>query len=336
MDGSEGLDERLRAGLEQATGSPVTVAEVRPLHGGACQDNLAASFTVHEGPDAGDHRMVLRADAPSSLPQSLDRRAEFAVIQAATAAGVRTPAARWLMRDVTREGAWSYLLDRIAGEAIGRRVLTDPRLEAARGRLPEELAQILAAIHTVTPATAPDLPFTAADPLEAVEAWLRPLPEPHPALTLALRWLDRHRPTMGPTTLVHGDFRTGNFMLTPEGVTGILDWEFAHWGSADEDLAWLSVRDWRFGQRHLPVGGFAPRAVFYAAYEAQSGRAVDPEAVHWWEVYGNVRWAAGCVSQGQRYLKGEVVDLELIAIARRANEVEWEALRLIEQGVGRD
>ena len=58
---------------------------------------------------------------------------------------------------------------------------------------------------------------------------------------------------------------------------------------------------------------------------------MDREAVHWWEIMGNVRWAAGCACQGQRYLRGEVVDLELIAIARRAAEMEWEALRLIER-----
>jgi aminoglycoside phosphotransferase (APT) family kinase protein len=124
-------------------------------------------------------------------------------------------------------------------------------------------------------------------------------------------------------------------MLTPEGVTGILDWEFAHWGCPEEDLAWISVRDWRFGQLNRPIGGFTTRDVFYAAYEAASGQPVDRDAVHWWEVLGNVRWAAGCACQGQRYLRGEVVDLELIAIARRAAEMEWEALRLIEQGPGR-
>ena len=328
--------ERLRDALEAAVGASVTVTDVAPMHGGACQDNLSVTFTIHEGADAGEHAMVLRGDAPSSLPQSLGRREEFAVIQAATASGVRTPRARWLMRDVTREGAWAYLLERIDGEAIGRKVLASPALEEARRGLAGELAEILAAIHQVTPDRSPDLPFSPTDPLVTVEAWLRPLPEPHPALTLALRWLDANRPAQGETTLVHGDFRTGNFMVTPSGVSGVLDWEFAHWGAPEEDLAWLCVRDWRFGYRHLPVGGFSARAPFYDAYTAASGRAVDPAVVHWWEVYGNVRWAAGCVSQGQRYLRGEVVDLELIAIARRAAEIEWEALRLIAAGPGKD
>lgn len=335
MDQHAEMRERLQMGLEAATRSSVSLGAVAPLHGGACQDNLALRFTVHLGEDAGDYDLVLRGDAPSSLPQSLNRAQEFAVIEAATSAGVKTPRARWLMQDVIREGAWSYLLDRIEGDAIGRKVLSDPRLGGARDGLAQSLAEILASIHTVTPETHGGLPITLSDPLEAVESWLSPLPEPHPALSLALRWLDQHRPPERPTTLVHGDFRTGNFMVTPEGVTGVLDWEFAHWGSPEEDLGWIAVRDWRFGQLDKPVGGFASRQAFYDAYGVASGQAVDWEAVHWWEIMGNVRWAAGCACQGQRYLRGEVVDLELIAIARRAAEMEWEALRLIEHGPSR-
>ena len=170
------LTERLKVGLEAAIGASVRLDSVAPMHGGACQDNLAISFTVSAGGDAGDYRMVLRGDAPSSLPQSLSRRQEFEVIQAATKARVRTPQARWLMRDVTRPGAWSYCLDRIEGDAIGRKILSDPRLESGRAVLVDELSEILARIHTVTPEGHPDLPIEGSDPLAAVESWLRPLP----------------------------------------------------------------------------------------------------------------------------------------------------------------
>jgi aminoglycoside phosphotransferase (APT) family kinase protein len=120
-------------------------------------------------------------------------------------------------------------------------------------------------------------------------------------------------------------------MVTPAGLSGVLDWEFAHFGAPEEDIAWLSMRNWRFGQRGLPVGGFARRADFHAAYEAASGRSVRVGDVHWWEVMGNVRWATGCVQQGERYLRGEE-DIELIAIPLHAFEMEFEALRLIERG----
>jgi aminoglycoside phosphotransferase (APT) family kinase protein len=134
------------------------------------------------------------------------------------------------------------------------------------------------------------------------------------------------------TTLVHGDFRTGNFMVGERGLVALLDWEFARWGDPHEDLAWLCVRDWRFGQIKETAGGFTSRADFAAKYAAASGRAVDPVRLHWWEVMGNLRWGIGAVVQGQRFLKGSTQDLEMLAIPRRSAEMAYEALRLIEVG----
>jgi aminoglycoside phosphotransferase (APT) family kinase protein len=139
-------------------------------------------------------------------------------------------------------------------------------------------------------------------------------------------------PVGEPTVLVHGDFRTGNFLVTPDGLAGILDWEFSHWGAAAEDLSWLSVRDWRFNQLDKPIGGFAARAPFYEAYSRASGSTLNFEHLWWWEILGNLRWALASVYQGERYFGGDKKDLELIAIAKRSVEMEFEALRLIQRG----
>src|SRR5262249_30380874 len=70
------------------------VERVRLLAGGACQENFVVDFSTGGGPTPAT--MVLRSDAKSSLPESLDRAAEFAVIGAVCDAGVKTPRARWL------------------------------------------------------------------------------------------------------------------------------------------------------------------------------------------------------------------------------------------------
>ena len=332
------LAARIGAVLSDVAGGIVEVGDVTPLHGGACQDNLRLDVALA---GADPERLVLRSDSPSSLPGSLGRREEHAVIGAAVAAGVRTPAARWLAEGALRDGAWSYCLDLVPGQAIGRRVVAHPSLAAAREGLVDEVAGVLAAIHTVTPDEVdlplPDLPELrevgpAAVAIDFVRGMIDGLAEPHPAMALAVRWLAEHAPADRTLTLVHGDFRTGNFMVTPEGLAAVLDWEFAHWGSPFDDLGWICVRDWRFGVLDEPVGGFGHRRDLWAAYERASGRAVDPAVVHWWEVLGNVRWGAAAAYQGERYLSGEVPDYELIAIARRCAEMEWEALRLIEVG----
>ena len=339
---SEELARAVEALLSERTGAEVKVRQLQPLIGGACQDNYRLELTFSGGELQGDRRMVLRSDARKSLPGSLVRKDEFQVIGAAVAAGVRTPAARWFSEGLVRPGAGAYFLDWVEGEAIGRRVVKHPELQAARETLPEALAAELAKIHTVTRASAPQLADldrgqpSPRSPAAAALAFGRVMAdgmkEPHPAVELALRWLADHAPGAEEETLVHGDFRTGNFLVTPQGLSAVLDWEFARFGDPMEDVGWLCMRDWRFGQLQLPAGGLARRDRFYDAYARASGRAVDPRKVHWWEVMGNVRWAVGSVMQGERYLSGEESDLELIAIARRAVEMEYEALRLIEEG----
>lgn len=325
------LKASLEARLVAETGRAVVVHALGPLGGGACQDNYRVEIDLADG--RGARPMVLRSDARTSLAGSIDRSAEFTVIGAAVAAGVRTPAAHYLMRDLVRPGAWAYLLDWAPGIAIGRRVLRDADLADARRGLTREVAIELARIHSVTPARDPrPLPLEPIDPLGSARAFVDALHEPRPALQIALRWLADHPPRGSETVLVHGDYRTGNFMVTPAGLAAVLDWEFARWGSPFEDLAWIQMRTWRFHQNKLPIGGFGARDEFYAAYEEASGRAVIRADVHWYEVLGNVRWAAGSVQQGERYLSGRESDLELIAIPRRAVEMEYEALRLIEKG----
>ena len=260
------------------------------------------------------------------------------VIETALKAGVRTPGARWLTTSLLREGADAYFLDWAPGEAIGRRVVRDKELETARTRLPAELAQSLARLHAVKPADAPhlaigkppDRPAIAA--IEMLKKMLDALPVPFPAVELGLKWLEEHAPAKEDVVLLHGDFRTGNFLVTPNGLAAILDWEFSHWGSPYEDLAWLSMRDWRFNRLDKPIGGFAKRDHFYTAYQSAGRPKVDEQLVLWWEICSNLRWAVGSAFQGERYLSGEDRDLELIAVAKRAVEMEWEALRLIRRG----
>lgn len=339
------LRGRIEAHLARETGGRVVVRAIAPLAGGACQDNFAVDLTLEAGELAGERRLALRSDARSSLPGSIDRRREFRVIEAAAAAGVRTPRARWLAEGLVRAGAAAYFLDWAAGEAIGRKVVRDAELEAARAGLAAELAEDLARIHAITPATNPELVEAkigvpadgdaAAEALRFARAMIEALPEARPALALAMRWLEANAPSPSPLVLVHGDFRTGNLLVRPEGLSAILDWEFAHFGSPAEDLAWISVRNWRFGRVDRPVGGFASRDAFYGAYEAASGRRVDRAEVLWWEVMGNVRWAAGCLQQGERYASGRETDIELVAIPLHAGEMEFEALRLVRKAEGR-
>jgi aminoglycoside phosphotransferase (APT) family kinase protein len=110
----------------------------------------------------------------------------------------------------------------------------------------------------------------------------------------------------------------------------LLDWEVAHSGDPMEYLAWVCVKTWRFGGRK-PVGGFGSREELFEAYEKASGLSVDPKHVRWWEAWGGVKWAIGCMRLGTRGV--EEVNVERCAIGRRIEEPLWDYFNLIE---GRD
>ena len=332
------LRARVEERLALSLGRSVRVLSMTPLAGGACQDNFI--LELEDGQDT--LRCVLRSDAKSSLPGSLDRRREFAVVEAAYARQVCTAKARGLTADLVRDGAYGYLLDWVPGEAVGRRVTRGKELAAARQTLAPVLAKELAKIHSIAPENTPSLEAVLgpapADPVAARLADFRrridALSTKRLGIELIYRWLVQQAGSLEPDgpVLVHGDFRTGNFMVTETGLTAILDWEFARWGSIYEDLSWISLRDWRFNVLGNPIGGFAQRREFYDAYEAASGHPVDLRRVHYFEVLGNLLWAVGSIAQAERCVYGGEENVEYLAIGRRVSEMEWEAIRLIEQG----
>ena len=113
-------------------------------------------------------------------------------------------------------------------------------------------------------------------------------------------------------------------------LTAILDWEFAGWGDPDEDIGWFCCKGWRFARLDREAGGIAERATFYRAYEAASGRRLDPERVRFWEVLANVRWAVIALQQSDRYLIQGARDLVTAIIGRRATECDLELLMLLD------
>jgi hypothetical protein len=154
------------------------------------------------------------------------------------------------------------------------------------------------------------------------------LDRPHPVFEMALRWLEANRPQAERTTVVHGDFRNGNFIMGSDGLRAVIDWELAHIGDPVEDIGWLCVKSWRFG-RPAPVGGFGSYDELFAAYERESKTAVDRESARWWEMFGTFKWGVICILQTHKHLSGAERSVELAAIGRRVCEVEHDLLLLL-------
>jgi aminoglycoside phosphotransferase (APT) family kinase protein len=223
-------------------------------------------------------------------------------------------------------------MERIEGETIPRRILRDAEYDTARPRLARQCGEIAAAIHATDVATLPELPvLDAAAQLEQYRALLDALGEPHPALELGLRWLGERVPPCATTPrLVHGDFRNGNIVVGRDGVRCVLDWELAHLGDPAEDLGWMCVRSWRFGNDDLVVGGFGVLDELLDGYRAAGGDPPDPQVVHYWMTFGTLKWGAMTILQTFAHLQGAVRSVELATLGRRVVEMEWDLLDAIE------
>jgi aminoglycoside phosphotransferase (APT) family kinase protein len=324
------LDARaLEPVASRALGCAVTVENLRRLSGGASRETW--SFDAID--DTGDrHGLVLRRDPGAHTGQS-DRSTEYALLEAARNGAVAVPRVRTLLTPADRLGT-GFIMDRIEGETIARRILRDDAYAAARPRLAAQCGAIAARIHGLTVADLPDLPVQdAAAQLAQYRDLLDSFGEPHPAFELGLRWLGERVPDVpSAPALVHGDFRNGNLIVGPEGIRAVLDWELAHLGDPLEDLGWLCVKSWRFGNSDRLVGGFGDLEQLLDAYAAEGGHRADAETVRFWTALGTLKWGVICIGQAFTHLKGIVHSVELATLGRRVAEMEWDLLDIMDGG----
>ena len=307
---------------------PNTVLEQhKRLSGGASQETWALSGSGHEAilRRAPGGTSAARSSAAIGLP------AEAALIAAAEATGVPVPKVLHVLEDKDNLGD-GFVMSRVHGETIARPILRDGVFAAARTALPAQCGKALAAIHAIP---TEDLPYviTVSGGLEQIaqyEEIYRSFDVPRPVLELALQWLKANAPEPLKPVLVHGDFRLGNLMVDADGLVAVLDWELAHLGDPREDIAWICVNSWRFGQSQNRVGGFGQLEDLLAAYNQASGQAFTTRDIDWWEMLGTLKWGVMCMIMYEAFRSGADPSVERAAIGRRVSETEIDLINLLE------
>jgi aminoglycoside phosphotransferase (APT) family kinase protein len=321
--------EPLKDWLTGALARPVLGVELKPLSGGAIQENWALTAQTSDGPV----ELVLRKDAPATISASLSRDHEFLVTKAAQQAGVTVADPMAFCEDASIAGGPFALMSRKSGIALGPK-LVKTLADADRAPLTRQLGRELARIHSIRPDSgslailaAPASGFAQAE-VATLRSWLDELGLRRPGLEWAMRWCETHISPQAQTTLIHRDFRTGNYLVDEGQLTAILDWEFATWGDPMFDIGWFHAACWRFGRPDLEAGGIGHRADFYAAYEQEGGRKIDQDRVLAYEVLAHLRWAVIALQQGDRHRSGREPSLEHALTGLIAEELELSALRM--------
>jgi aminoglycoside phosphotransferase (APT) family kinase protein len=297
--------------LEERLGSKVLA--LRRLPGGASKEAWAVDL------EDGRELLVRRASVGVIHRDTLTLEQEFRVLEAACAAGVSAPRPVVYLGNVA--GHEAFAMERVDGETIGRRIVRDPPAD-----LPLQMADELARIHEIAPLAF--LPGGGA--IERFYDELDSVGEPHPAIEYGLAWVRERLPDPREPTFVHGDFRIGNLAVT-DRLVAVLDWEFAHVGDPVEDVSWPLVRAWRFGADARRLGGVGDVEPYLDRYNQLTGRGVTLDELTVWEVFGNVKWAIGCLTQSRRHLNGQDRSVEYAVLGRMAAEMEYELLDLIER-----
>lgn len=304
-----------RAGLEPPK-------ELRRLTGGATME----SWRFESGRDS----FVLRR-APSlafmeGRPYGHDT--EAAVIRAAHAAGVTAPEVVTVLEPGDELGS-GFIMRALPGTPDPRQIL---EMEDTRQIL-REAARDLARIHSLRPADLPrDVPVmdyrsTIAD----LRAQFEEAGADRPIVALGLKWMEDNCPDPCEPVLIHGDYRLGNILAEDSHLTGVLDWELAHFGDPHEDLAFGCMAVWRFARYDRAALGLGSLEDYFAAYEAESGRSIDRKRFRYWTIHRTVWWALGCLRCAKNWREGADRMLERAIISRRTSEQELDLLMLLEE-----
>jgi aminoglycoside phosphotransferase (APT) family kinase protein len=324
------IEAGLAAWFADERGTTVTIENVSQSSAGARRRNLLFDAV---GESTVEH--LVATVMPTAEIEISDVGTESAVRELAADAGVATPRIRGVCTDTKYLGGPFFLSERLDGETIPRRVL---RLVAKEGNgetVVRQLGTALARLHSVDAAKAPQTLIRPPDddPIGPMLLRMRELMaeqlQAEPAFVYGLRWLEEHAPSKpARCTIVHGDARNGNLIISEQGLVGILDWEGAHIGDPFDDVAWPCTRMWRFGEDELTVGGLARVHVLREGYEAAGG-VWDEDRFRWWRALGTLRWGLGLAGQAAQHLDGRFRSIVMAGSGRRVSELAYDLLLLV-------
>ena len=294
-----------------------------PLTGGASADINRIIF--EDNKEFIVRRSVVKDKALMAIPKNMEAKIQKIVKEY----GAPVPEIIMEFSEGAEIGE-GYVMQSVGGETIPRKILRDDSYKNIRNKLPYEIGKSLAQIHKTKLEKLQDLEkITFSESLEKLFIIYESFDQPQPVFDLAFKWLENQKILDYEEVLVHGDYRFGNFIISEKKLESIIDWELAHIGNPMEDLGWLCVRSWRFGNVNKRAAGLGDVDELIAGYEANSKIKIDKSQLDMWQLYGSLKWGIICMVQTFAHLSGAVKSLEKAAIGRRVSETEFDLMNMI-------
>lgn len=307
--------------LGAQTGRTVGVVRIRRFPVGFSW--LTFGVTVRGLDDDGERELILRLGPDYGLFAPYSCRPQVLALRSLEASAVPVPAVFWSSDDQSILGAPFLFCEKVSGTAVVPWVSAgSPQLgDGYRRALGAQFVDALAALHCVPwerkPIAELGRGITAADAAHLnvafweaqIQRWAM---RPYPLAEWGLRWLKQHAPVAPRVAIVHGDYRTGNFLEQDGRITAILDWELAHLGDPHEDLAWVSLPMYMGGSPYLCR--LLEPAWFYERYAERSGFAVSMQSVHYYQVFSLLKLAATHMAAARCFEEGRFDDMRMPAM----------------------
>lgn len=293
----------------------VHIEQLSRIPGGASRETWRFDAIVGAAGNEERRSLILRRDPGDSLIET-ERRVEFAALR--TAQGlVPAPEPLILEQGTSELGQPFFIMTRVDGGQVPSPFAPDP-YGAHAGALGTtffaSLGRLAATPVADTPlGTATSVPAPEDCWRVALDHWTGVIDadegHPQPIVRAAIRRLRAHPPPPpARVAVVHGDYRSGNFLHDGAGtLLAILDWEMAHGGDPLEDLGWAIDPLWGHGDASR-VAGLLPRAEALVIWAAASGIAVDSRALAWWSLFAAVKGQAIWTSAARAWADGGMVD----------------------------
>ncbi len=314
---SEELSQRLQRYLAGKLGAPdLAVRGLSRIPGGASRETYRFRAAYTRDGASVERGLILRRDPTASLIET-ERETEFRAYAAFHKLGFPVPEAIVLEGDTAALDRPFFIMEEIEGCEAASILAPDPYGQH-REKVGTQFFSLLGRIARQNPHEIGLADLEGArDPAEcwrhALKRWQKVIAEderePQPIVHAALRWLARNPPPPAQKiSVVHGDYRTGNFLCDSHGnIRAILDWEMAHLGDPLEDLGWALDPLWSHHDPSRPAGT-VERARAIALWEEASGLKAAPEAFVWWEVFASVKGLAIWISAAREYAEGRNTD----------------------------
>jgi aminoglycoside phosphotransferase (APT) family kinase protein len=306
---SEDISQRLQAYLADKLGArDLDVAGLARIAGGASRETYRFRARYSHAGRKLDRALILRRDPPASLIET-ERATEYRAYEAFHKLGLPVPEPIALELDSPALDRPFFVMEEVENCSVGSILMPDP-YGAHREKVGEQFFSILGKI------AAADFEGET-DPRRCwaheVARWEKVIDEdehePQPIARAAIRWLKRNPPPPAKKIcVVHGDYRTGNFLVDANGtIRAILDWEMTHLGDPLEDLGWAIDPLWSHGDPAHPAGT-VDRERAFAIWEEASGMTIDRAALFWWEIFASLKGIAIWISAAREYAEGRNAD----------------------------